>query len=223
MNVFARKLLSVTMSGSIAALGFAAIQSGQAAFAEDNKAASSAIASEATADEAAAVPLTKSQIKQHLREINEKYEVGEEFSAEDAEFVKTYASSNSQSDIMLADESSFNKTKTLAKTTVRAKGSIYHNGTISYSYGGTVKVTKISGKTPQKIKVIIHCTSYGAVGTGGVGKIYDKKISASKENADSFTANLRDSYAGLSVAHDIDCSVKVRTAAGDLLTISADD
>ena len=210
------------MSGSIAILGFAAVQGGQTAFAEDNDDASSVSVDEATAGEVVA-PLSKSQIREHLREINEKYEVGEEFSAVDAEFVKTYAASNSQSNIMLADESSFNKTKTLAKTTVRAKGSIYHNGTISYSYGGTVKVAKVSGKTPQKIKVIIHCTSYGAVGTGGVGKICDKKISASKENADSFTANLRDSYAGLSVAHDIDCSVKVRTATGGLLTISADD
>lgn len=160
-------------------------------------------------------PLTEAQIQQRLDEINSSYEIGEAFSQEDEDFVLQYATSPRS-----RASQSFSVTKTYSNTTVSVSGSIYHTGTISYSYGGDIAVKKTKGKTPQKYKVTVSCVAYGVVGSDGVGKIYDGSVSASKSNADTFNANLSEDYAGVMVAYDLSAKVRVTTSTGDVFTIS---
>lgn len=170
-----------------------------------------AFASSASADEA----LTEAQIQQRLDEINSSYEIGEAFSQEDEDFVLRYAT-NPHS----RATQSFSVTKTKYNTTVSVSGSIYHTGTIAYSYGGDIAVNKTKGQTPKKYKVTVSCVAYGIVGSEGVGKIYDGSVSASKSNADTFNANLNEDYGGVMVAYDLSAKVVVTTSSGDVFTIS---
>ena len=219
MNKAIQTALSAYTALTLTAFGAAAFSVNQMAFADGNSEGAEASSSASSAN-----GLSQSQIKERLKEINARYEVGEEFSADDAQFVKTYAAPATQPAIMTVDSNStFNKTKTYGKTTVNASGSLFHKGTFAYIYGGNVKVTTKSETTPKKIKIVIHCTSYGVVGSGGVGKIYDGKVKAAKENSKKFSTDLRGSYSGVAVTYDVDCSVKITTSAGNVFTISNDD
>ena len=90
--------------------------------------------------------LTEAEIQERFREIRTSYEVGEEFSASDANFVLQYATNpNAQ---LARGSSSFSKTKTSNGTTVTMSGTIYHNGTLNYTYGANATITA-SGSTPK--------------------------------------------------------------------------
>lgn len=164
--------------------------------------------------------VSEKAVQERLDLINSKYEVGELFNDEDEAFVKTYASQVNAVASAAADTSSFEKTVSKYGTTVKAKGTIFHKGFGSYTYGGDVSVKKIKGKTPKKYKVTISCTAYGVIGSQGVGIIYNGSTSASKKNSDTFKTSLSEGYIGAQVAWSVSCKVRVRTAAGDVFVIS---
>ena len=163
--------------------------------------------------------LTEPQIQQRLDEINSSYEVGEAFSADDRDFVLRYAEKPS----MARKSKDFSVTKTSSKTTVTASGTIYHNGTVAYSYGGRITAKKTKGKTPKKYLITVSCVAYGVVGNDGIGKIYDDSKSVAKRDADSFVADINSDYAGVMVAYCVSANVGVTTSTGDYFDISSSD
>ena len=162
---------------------------------------------------------TGQEVIHRLRAINDRYEVGEPFSAEDAVYVLNY--STKPNDPVPYDSHNVSMSGGLYGTNVTVTGSVYHNGTFTYTYGGTLVAKKTSGATPKKFVSSIRCTSYGIAGSGGVIKIYDDKVSASKLNSNSFTANLSESYVGYMFSYALDPSVVVTTSSGDVFTIRA--
>lgn len=183
-----------------------------------------------TVEVTGAIP--ESLIQKKINDINESYEVGEPFSAEDSAFILAHTEpvqneENSGMALASTQTSSFDVTKTKYSTGVRAKGSIYHTDGkfelthFSYTYGGNVSVSKTSGKTPKKIVVKIACVAYGAMGSDGlIGKVYDDCVKSSKANASSFKVSLSKDYQAVAVTRNVSCTVKIRTASGDVFTIS---
>lgn len=171
--------------------------------------------------------LSQAQITQRLMEIDSSYDVGEPFSAEDAAFVLAYASRADDVESSGADSNSprgshtFTVSGTKYGTTVTASGNLYHNGvTPSYTYGGNVTIRTTAGSTPKRLKLTVHCTSYGIVGENGFGKIYDGQVSASKKNAKTFKASPKRTYSGFMNLYSVYGWVDVTTSNGNFFTIS---
>lgn len=157
-------------------------------------------------------------IKDRFHQINTGYEVGEEFSASDADFVNRYAQ-KPDSPMPLATQNFSVSGRSPDGTTVSAYGNLYHNGTISYSYGGNVTVNKTAGSTPRSMTLTVHCTSYGIVGSGGVGIIYNDGVSHTANWVNSFYASPSRTYAGVMTAYSVEGWIDVTTASGNFFTI----
>jgi hypothetical protein len=128
--------------------------------------------------------LTQEEIYQKLSEISD--DVGEELSFDDAEFVKLYAKT-SNSPIMPVKTATVSGSNSNSKISANLKGSVSSNhGIVNNSFGGNVTTTVTKG-TPTKITTKIRHTAYGLVGSGGVGKVQDKTLTASCNSGKSCT------------------------------------
>lgn len=159
------------------------------------------------------------EIAQRFHEINSSYEVGEPFDSEDATFVLTYG--KKPDDPVPYGSHNVSMSGGLYGTNVKVTGSVYHNGTFTYTYGGTLVATKTSGATPKKYVTTIGCIAYGVIGESGIGKIYDGSVSASKQNSNSFTASISKTYNGYMLTYTLEPYVVVTTSSGDVFTIRA--
>lgn len=144
--------------------------------------------------------LTEEQINERIEEINSKYEIGEAFSEEDANFIKEYANVNyekllTSNDQVKSDEVVFEPDSFLLPggstridfdaddsgggVDVNCAGYIFFNlGVINHSYGGDFTTTVTAGANlVNKIEHEIKCTSYGLLGSeGAIGKVYEGTI-----------------------------------------------
>ena len=161
--------------------------------------------------------LSSSEISERFHSINATYQVGEEFNDSDADFVLRYG--KKPSSIALYGSDQFNISGSGSGTTVKASGTLYHNGTFQYTYGGNVTITKTAGPTPKKLTLTVHCTSYGVVGSGGVGIIYNDGVSASKSNASTFVASPSRTYTGYMTVYSVEAWVDVTTSSGNFFTV----
>ena len=162
--------------------------------------------------------LTEQEVRERFREIRTSYDVGEEFSASDADFVLRYAVDPSKP--AARGSSAFQKTGSLGGTSATMSGTLYHNGTFSYTYGANATIS-VSGPTPKNLVFTVHCTSYGVVGSGGVGIIYDGEVSATKSNSSYFQANPSRTYSGVMTLYSVECVLDVTTSRGSFLTVTA--
>lgn len=146
--------------------------------------------------------LTDRQIAQRFEEINSKYQVGEEFSEDDAEFVRTYATPAGSGDaaVMATQSQSFSKTGSRYGVSASFSGSVFSNiGLLTSSFGGNVRCTILSGQALQWLSTELHITqtTYGLVGSSGIGIIYSGHISAGPTHASPFSMNQSRTYNGL--------------------------
>jgi len=128
--------------------------------------------------------LSDLQIRETLDEINDRYEVGEAFSEEDANFVKKYVVSPSES-VQLMDEGGH-------ETFSGALGSTEGFGFIKYTISN--KMTYFDGfinvqtkdASVRDLGYEARITAYGIIGSGGLGKVYDR----------TWTDNAKTNYIG---------------------------
>ncbi|TCS95778.1 hypothetical protein [Hazenella coriacea] len=146
--------------------------------------------------------LTPQQIEEQFKEIDAKYKIGEEFSMEDAEFVKKYAKKPGYS-----PEGVGNVTRSVfgvgkgGGIRAESKGTARNNiGVINNSFGATFTTATTSGGAKViSIRNEVSITAYGAVGSGGIGKVYQKTLSNTCKKS-SCTFNEYEGYSG-SVAY----------------------
>lgn len=122
--------------------------------------------------------LSVEDINQKFDQIAEKYEVGDELSKEDAEFVKEYATP-SENSVGAQKSQSFNKTGYTSGKKVggNIKGNVTANhGAVTSSWGTNFLAKKVKGNI-TKVKASATHTAYGAVGSGGVGLVYKNSFS----------------------------------------------
>lgn len=161
--------------------------------------------------------LTEQEVQDRFREINSTYDIGEAFNASDAEFVLTYGINPDSPSTR--DSKYFHTSGTGSGTTVQASGTLYHNGTFNYTYGGNITISKSNGPTPRNLKLTVHCTAYGPVGSGGVGIIYNDGVSTSEANSAYFSASPSRTYSGVMTVYSLEAWVDVTTASGNMFTI----
>lgn len=163
--------------------------------------------------------LSSEEVADRFALIDSSYEVGEAFSEVDADFVLRYGKKPTNGEVYRASQN-FNVSGSGYGTSINATGSLYHNGVApSYSYGGNVNINTTSGPTPKNLKLTIHCTSYGIIGSGGVGIIYNDEVSASRAWSSSFSAAPSRSYSGYMVSYSVYGWVDVTTSSGNFFTV----
>lgn len=161
--------------------------------------------------------LSEQQIKDRFSQINSSYAVGEEFSAEDTDFVLRYGISAKTPSLL--DSRGFTMSGSGYGTTVSVSGNVYHNGTFNYTYGANAWVNKTYGGTPRAMTLTVHCTSYGVVGSGGVGIIYNDSVSYTGSYTNSFSASPSRTYSGVMTTYIVEVWVDVTTSTGNFFTV----
>lgn len=149
--------------------------------------------------------LTKDQIIERFEEINLKYPNNVEFSKEDADFVRTYAKSTvfgeSEAATLARKSEYFNKGGGGSGISATMNGYVWDDiGVINHSFGAYFS-TKINSGQAKKITNSATITAYGAVGKGGIGKVYSNTLSDSINNTNYLYSDLSEGYTAYAVAY----------------------
>ncbi|MCR8867431.1 hypothetical protein V7054_13040 [Priestia megaterium] len=165
--------------------------------------------------------LSDEQVSDRFEEINSKYDIEEPFSAEDAEFIRAYASSptdstdnDSNSEPMFQTQSiklnsgsqAFSKSTKSYGVGVSFTGRVYGDiNALNHSYRGkmTAKITSGSSKV-KKIQTTVTNVAYGLLGNGGtyVGIVYNgSKSSSTTKNKTSWSMDETVKYGGVAVVY----------------------
>lgn len=183
--------------------------------------------------------LTKEEIASKLLEIDGKYDVGQELNEEDANFIKKYGMKPAEPTSVIVKKDAH----TLAKETLAAaasgtgsnfsgtnsnsSGSVkastigtytLNPGFINQSYQITM-TTAMSKGTATKITNSYTHTAYGAVGSGGIGKVYSNSDSSSTSSKPSCYSDFKDSYTAVVVYYTTVVKAVI-TYSGGSFTIS---
>lgn len=159
--------------------------------------------------------LSKEQIAARFDEIRNCYSSGDELSEADAEFVSKYATSQQIATRGIGGNSTFYMTASTVDAYVIAQGYAYHNGTISYTYGADVSVTKQSGGTPQWMEFSVTCDSYGVGQNGNTTFNGSHTCSHHVDGLNSFYANLSDGYNAYTVYWNLTLRLTGTSAGGN--------
>jgi len=135
--------------------------------------------------------LTQEEITSRFNKINTKYDVGQAFSEQDAEFIKFYADSQLETPSELNDgisisaiqwypgqtaSKSFNTSKSSNGVKVKFSGKVYGTiGIVNHSYRGklSAKITSGTSKVKKALKVRVTHSAYGLVGKKSIGIVYN--------------------------------------------------
>lgn len=163
--------------------------------------------------------LTVEEISARLQQIGKSYEVGEVLSEDDADFVWKYGI-NPASKPVTRGSTTINEQSTQYGTTATLTGTVWHDGTFNYNFGGNVTGRVISGPTPQSMTVTVSCQSYGLVGSSTV-LTYSDNVSQTSYNSTSVSMNKSKNYSGVAAIYVINTQLDVTTASGNGFTINA--
>jgi hypothetical protein len=169
--------------------------------------------------------LNSKQIAERFTEINSKYALYQPFSAVDAEFVRTYANpantvSAGSISPMSSKTQSFSKSDTTHTVQTSFYGSVSSafdvNGNVLLnSYGGNITAAITGGKSNWRgTTLVITCTAYGLVGSGGIGMVYNGQISGSTTTASTYTLNQSQLYSALAAYAYVDAEAIINTNSG---------
>lgn len=145
--------------------------------------------------------LDEEEVNEKFKEINEKYGMEEEFSKKDQAFIEMYAKPVEEDSHKVTPFKSKNVSnyKKVAGIQVEVAGTLNVDiqNIAKQSYGASnLKTRTTSGASKVKsVTTKVHHQAYGAVGSGGVGKVYTGSITGTGKNHDinstkSYTANV---------------------------------
>ncbi|VTR24384.1 Uncharacterised protein [Actinobacillus pleuropneumoniae] len=143
--------------------------------------------------------LSEIQIREKLDEINDRYELGEELSEEDASFVMEHFGSPSEKSVQ--PMSSFHKTYSGSYGSVEGFGFI--KGDIGYfggSFNGLINVQTPDLSKRSSLGVEVRVSAYGILGSGGVGKIFDRTYTETNKDVNYISHSFGDSISGVGVS-----------------------
>lgn len=145
--------------------------------------------------------LSKEEIGEKFLEIDDKYDIGEEFDDDDAEFVAKYADENSTSDDSVKLQDHYNiagegKAPTGSEEAKVLGSYTYDSSHTKGSYDISMTTKMSSGHADKIINKYTH-TAYGVIGSGGIGKVYSKDDSRSSTDGDSLYSHFSNEYAAV--------------------------
>lgn len=164
--------------------------------------------------------LSLEQISAQLIEISTSYQVGDVLSDEDAAFVKAHALSANDANLQPRGSASVYETRTAYGTSARLSGTVWHNGSFNYNFGGNLTGTITSGATPRSMTVTVFCQSYGIVGSSTV-LTYSDSVSQTSQNSRSVSMSKSKNYSGVAALYMINSQLDVTTSSGNGFTINA--
>ena len=97
-------------------------------------------------------------------------------------------------------------------------GTVWHNGTYNYNYGGNLTGRVTKGGTPQKMEITVRCQAYGLVGKSTI-LTYDDSVSHASYNSKTVTMNKSQNYSGVSLFYIINTTLDVTCEGGEGFTI----
>lgn len=156
------------------------------------------LASSAFAHDSGTTGLSDLQIREKFDEINSRYEVGEAFSEEDANFVREQAAN-------LASKPSprwggFHFTYSGSLGNVKGSGFVKGETFVAGGkYEGNIGVQTPDLSKKDELGVIANVTVYGAVGSDGVGKIFDRDYTKSEKNSNYVSLDFADGWSGVQI------------------------
>lgn len=171
------------------------------------------------------IPEIQTPEEQRMAEIDAKYEVGEELSEEDAEFVKKQAKEKEEkeADFQAMAQNTFtgsgkNSGNTVKSTTLGQISDSLGYWNHKYTLSMTTKTTK--GKA-TKIQNKYTYSAYGAGLNGGLAKVYSKSDSSSCESQSCYSY-FSEKYSGLVVYSVANVTAKITYSGGTFsYTVSA--
>jgi hypothetical protein len=162
--------------------------------------------------------LDEDQIRARFAQIDSDYEVGQQFSAADAEFVEAYATPNAQvfdpSQVAVHTAAGISGGASGGSGTHKASASdkISHTGgPLTWHWSTTVKISTGSAVTKSTIEA--HPRGYGIVGQGGVGLVYSANPSTTT-TSHSYTWNRSATYTAAEAYFTMYDDVKVYYSGG---------
>lgn len=172
--------------------------------------------------------LSPAEISLRLQAINSKYDINEQFSKEDAEFVKRYAinlKKNNSQTIRLYSASSedismvspFNVVGSSSENKSKAQciGKIWvDSGVINHKWGGEFTTTIVKGGKVKSIKNEISHVVYGVIGSDGFGKVYDRTLSCQDTNTKQLTIKESESYSAVAAYATINAKATIKYDGG---------
>jgi hypothetical protein len=140
--------------------------------------------------------LSAKQIEKRFAEINSSYQLGEPLSDEDAEFVRTYATPAASGGVSPMATQNFNRSGSGYGVSASFYGSVFSNiGLLSCSFGGNVTCTILSGYLQwQGSELHITQTTYGVIGSGGIGIVYNGEIVGPMQHVSPYGMNQSRTY-----------------------------
>ncbi|EJR28884.1 hypothetical protein [Bacillus mycoides] len=158
-------------------------------------------ASAETATTANKTVLTKDQIIDKFEEINKKYPYNVEFSKEDADFVRTYAKSSvfgeTEAATLARNSEYFNKGGGGSGISATMNGYVWDEiNVVNHSYGAYFS-TRVNSGSASKIVNSVTINAYGAVGQGGVGRVYSNTLSDSNTNQNYLYSDISGGYSAV--------------------------
>lgn len=164
--------------------------------------------------------MTQKDISKRINDICNRYDLYEPMSPEDAEFIRTYAMPANEQPTRASK--SFSWANNGGGTRVTANGTVYHNGSLNYTWGMNMTVKTVNGATPQKMVASVTCTSFGVVGSDGFGKIYERTLRKTVNNTRTFTYAPAASYSGVGVVYTVNAQVDVTVNGSHFFTVTGD-
>lgn len=151
--------------------------------------------------------LSKKEITQRFLEIDSKYDIGEEFNAEDTEFVKMYAKKTGNNSSKSSEKSSDLNISPLASKTFYGTGKAPNSnhkaavlgtytlkqGYFNQSYTLSMTTAMSAGKADKIVNEYTH-TAYGTFGSGGLAKVYSKNDKRSTTSSQSLYSLFTENY-----------------------------
>ena len=164
-------------------------------------------------------PVSSNEISDRFAQISESYNVGDTLSEEDAAFVWENGLQDEQP-VLTRGSASIYETRTAYGTTAILSGTVWHNGTFNYNFGGNVRGRITSGQTPRQMTVTVTCQAFGLVGSSTVLQ-YSDSVTSTSYGSRTVSMSKSKNYSGVTAVYVINTQLDVTTASGNGFTINA--
>lgn len=133
--------------------------------------------------------LSSEEVIENFQRIDKQYDIGEVFSLKDQTFIEMYAIKTSPSEIGTFNvvNQPVKKTMMVDGITIIVDGTIFHNisGKLLQNFGASQLKTATTSRVDRVTSVVtkVHHNAFGAIGSEGLGKVYDDIVSTSGKNS----------------------------------------
>ena len=179
---------------------------------------------------AGAAELTEQEVAVRFEEIADRYSMGDTLSEEDAAFVRQYARRADLREQLPPGyvprraqngSANVNTSRTMYGVAATLTGSVWHTGTVAYTWGATLTGRIASGSTPKKMTVSAKVQAYGLASSDSITLAYTKTLSNTTYGKRTVQMSKSDSYSGVILYYYVTYQLDVTTASSSAFTVQS--